>query len=402
VRLLFVSNFYPPGHIGGFEENCHDVTQCLRTLGHEVTVLTSDGASETAGDGSVRRALRLLRRYSPEGPPRPLESIDQLRVDVHNSRILTSVVDELSPDSVVFWNGEGLSRAVLAAVPPRIPTAFYALDLWLATRIARETASSPPAIRAIYRIGAGRLGASTGPIPTANIVFCSEALASQFAERGINPGNSEVIHLGIPLDDFVSADSTPGGRDSTDESNRLLFVGRIGPEKGLLTLIEALSKVRTHHGFQRATLTIAGKISDHSFGVELEGAIAEARLGPNVHIVGGIPRVELPSLYTTHHLLVLPSTWVEPFGLVLVEAMACGLPVLAPDRGGPAEIVHDGYNGTLFKAGDPRDLADKIERCLSNPERVTALAKTARSEVAGRFSVSVQARKLASYLARLV
>ena len=152
----------------------------------------------------------------------------------------------------------------------------------------------------------------------------------------------------------------------------LLFVGRLEREKGVEVLLEAWRRAGLT---DRATLVFAGSGPLH---VE----------GPGIHVLGTVPRGDLPALYARADALVLPSirtaTFLEPWGLVVNEAMHQGTPVIASDAVGAVAggLVRDGRNGLVAPAGDAQALAARIEALEANPELRAQLGAAAKEDVA--------------------
>ena len=152
-----------------------------------------------------------------------------------------------------------------------------------------------------------------------------------------------------------------------------LFVGRLVPEKGIATLLDA---------WQRASLPPGSALA-------FAGAGSESVLGAGVHALGPIARSDLPPIYAAADVLILPSvpsaTFREPWGLVTNEAMHQGTPVIASDAVGAAAggLVSDGRSGLVFPAGDAGALAARIVALATAPELVQRLGAGARSAVAG-------------------
>jgi glycosyltransferase involved in cell wall biosynthesis len=165
----------------------------------------------------------------------------------------------------------------------------------------------------------------------------------------------------------------------------VLFVGRLEREKGVEVLIEAWRRANLPPG---AVLALAG-----------EGPLAGRLDAPGVRELGYVPRARLPALYAAADLFVLPSvrtaTFVEPWGLVVNEAMHQGTPVIASDAVGAAAggLVRDGRNGLVVPGGDADALATAIEAIATNPELRRRLGEAARSDVspftAGEWSVGM-------------
>jgi len=182
------------------------------------------------------------------------------------------------------------------------------------------------------------------------------------------PNGVDFLDLGIDPDalDDRTFDAT---------SLRLLFVGRFAIEKGVRDLAEAMTLA--------FLLTIVG-----SGSLETE---LRARL--DATFLGAVPRVHLGALYRDADVVVVPSL-SEPFGLVIVEALAAGTPVIATDVGDIAQIVRHGENGLLVPPRDPAALASAIQSLADDRDRLRALASRARASVLPRFSWEESGRRL--------
>lgn len=139
---------------------------------------------------------------------------------------------------------------------------------------------------------------------------------------------------------------------------RVLFVGRLQPWKGVDTAIRALALI------PHATLQIAG---DGEQRQALEALVAELHLSDRVSFLGAVPRHTLPAIMHHSHVLVATSYASETFGIGLVEAQSCGLPVIAARFGGFVEVVAEGVTGCFFAPQDATDLAAQLQFLIENP-----------------------------------
>jgi glycosyltransferase involved in cell wall biosynthesis len=137
---------------------------------------------------------------------------------------------------------------------------------------------------------------------------------------------------------------------------RMLVAGRLDPRKGLDTVIDCLPTLPPE-----ATLVLAGG-GDADYERGLRARIEQLRLSRRVDLLGGVGRERLMALFGEVDVLVFPVTWEEPWGLVPLEAMGRGLPVVATGRGGSGEYLRDGENCLLFEAGDVGALGIVLER----------------------------------------
>jgi glycosyltransferase involved in cell wall biosynthesis len=222
-------------------------------------------------------------------------------------------------------------------------------------------------------------------------VSCSQFNARTVAAR--YPLLPRVIFNGIDLALFRRVPP-----DQIDHSLRqagehlLLYVGRLQPWKGVDTAIAALAEL------PGAVLLVAG---DGEERPRLERLAGELGLRERVRFLGALPRASLPRLYSSVDLLLATSFASETFGISLVEAQACGLPVVASHFGGFPEVVQHGQTGLLVPPRDPAALAAAVRALLDNPARRAAMAAAA-PDWAAQFSwPAVTDRVEAAYLAAL-
>ncbi len=108
-----------------------------------------------------------------------------------------------------------------------------------------------------------------------------------------------------------------------------------------------------------------------------------------VRYCGWYSRDKLPDFYSQCDVVVIPSLWEEPFGITAVEALSCGVPVIASSIGGLSAIVEDGKSGMIFRSGDAKDLSDKIRQLLKDPERARSISAAARDRAVSAFDWDV-------------
>lgn len=176
----------------------------------------------------------------------------------------------------------------------------------------------------------------------------------------------------------------PGTISPRDDRHRVLFVGRIVPAKGLAILLTAMRSVD-------ALLEVHGDGWWRSRGIRL----AE-KLGVRGRVVfhGWTAPAELTSAYARATVVALPSVWPEPFGLVGIEAMAHGRPVVGSATGGIPEWLRDEETGLLVTPGDARALAKALRRLLENPDLARSMGRAAAEVAESRFSEEVHLREI--------
>lgn len=162
------------------------------------------------------------------------------------------------------------------------------------------------------------------------------------------------------------------------ERSGILFVGRLSPEKGVATLVDAAAKL------PGVALRVAGSGPETS---RFDGV-------GGVRLLGAIDPSQVREEMLRARMLVLPSICYENFPRTLVEAFACGLPVVASRLGALAELIDDGVTGLLFEPTNADDLADKIRWTAMHPEKMGEMGRNARREYEAKYSAGTNYRKL--------
>ncbi len=171
---------------------------------------------------------------------------------------------------------------------------------------------------------------------------------------------------------------------------RVLFIGRLDAVKGVPVLLEAFAALRK--GAPEARLSLVG---DGPHRAALEAQAAAAGLADTVRFTGYLTQEAVTAELAAHDILVLPS-FAEGVPVVLMEAMASRLPVIATRVGGVAELVEDGVSGFLVPPGDPATLAERLGRLLDDPELCRRMGAAGRTAVEDRHDVRREAARLAA------
>jgi glycosyltransferase involved in cell wall biosynthesis len=197
-----------------------------------------------------------------------------------------------------------------------------------------------------------------------------------------NFGRNKFIEAGFPagLIEVKPNFMADPARPAPDRSRSgVLYVGRLSPEKGVSTLIQACREAN-------CTLRVVGT------GPDLPALKAQA--GDKVRFLGALDRASVLEEMAQARVVVAPSIWFEGFPMVLVEAFACGTPVIASRLGALAEIVEDGVTGALVPPNDPAQLGQKLALFLSDPDLTTRLGGAARRAFLERYTPAVSLGRL--------
>jgi glycosyltransferase involved in cell wall biosynthesis len=172
------------------------------------------------------------------------------------------------------------------------------------------------------------------------------------------------------------------GYNETPEDN-FLYVGRLSGEKGIGLLLEAFSSPE----LADRQLTIIG---DGPLRNSIEAAAAQ---NPNIHYLGAMDLQTTYRHMSQAFYLIFPSRWHEPFGRTIVEAFACGTPVIASDAGAAPELITDGYNGFLFLRDNPASLIQKIKEASQDAD-YRQKRQQARASYLERFTMEINYSQL--------
>ncbi|MBI4288653.1 MAG: glycosyltransferase [Chloroflexi bacterium] len=228
------------------------------------------------------------------------------------------------------------------------------------------------------------------------VVASTDAEKQDLAELyGVEPSKTAVIPCGVDLETFRPLPKAWARRAvGLNGLPVVLYVGRLGGEKGVHQLLEATAIVSEQRPVH--LMIVGGDDSEPEELTELYGLSHSLGIESMVRFHRAIDQDELPLYYSSADVMVLPSRY-ETFGLVALEAMACGLPVVAAPVGVMPTLVQDGGAGLLTDDLSPRGLADTLGRFLEDEGLQQRLSRSARSRVAGLSWASVAERLAGEY-----
>jgi phosphatidylinositol alpha-mannosyltransferase len=210
---------------------------------------------------------------------------------------------------------------------------------------------------------------------------------------GFFPGDYRIIPNGIDVDRF-SGKSAPFP-EFRDGKLNLLFVGRLEKRKGLRYLLEAFGELKWEFKDLRLIVVGPGELDAECWRV-----LSERNL-QDVVFTGAVSGVDLPRYYSSADIFCAPATGRESFGVVLLEAMASGKPIVATQIQGYAAVVSHGQQGLLVPPADKDSLADAIARLLKDPQMRLDMGSAGRANV-GIYRWDVVAQKVMDYYSSLI
>jgi glycosyltransferase involved in cell wall biosynthesis len=249
----------------------------------------------------------------------------------------------------------------------------------------------------IVRPGPGRLIAGLAVRLSGTAIAISEAVRGELPQWA--QGRTEVVPQGVDTERF-SDDVHPGQWRHTltasPSAPLVAAVGRVDPEKGLHVLIKAVAKVRARGIDLRLALVGSPGTNPGDYQAELVRQANDA-LGDACRIMP--QHNDVPAMLRAIDILACPSV-AEPFGLILLEAQACGIPVVASASGGPPEFITHNETGLLVAPNDEGDLAVALERLIGDPAFRGRIAQAGQSRVRRCYTGETRAMRIASIYRR--
>lgn len=399
MRILVLTNIFPPHHYGGYELACEWVVNRWRAQGHQVEVVTGDHRRDGVEDRPEPNVTRGLRFYWRDHALVSPGIRRRFAWERHNRRLLGAVLDRLQPEVLSVWNHGTMSYGLLTSAQERgIPMALVVADDWLCWGPAYDRWTSIFEHRGAPGRAVGTAVARLTGVPTrwpdlaerTVVLWASTWLRDRAATSSpFRFRRQAVVPWGIDLERFPL--TPPRERDF---GWRLVLVGRVEERKGTFTAVRALEFLP-----DRATLDIVGPATPEDRR-RLDSLVAELGLGERVRVIEVEPS-QVREHYVAADVALFPSEWGEPFGLVGLEAMACGTPLVATGTGGSADYLRDGSNALLVPVGDPARIASAVRRLAEDPPLRRGLVEAGRS-TAEAHSAATMADRLLGHHEELV
>ncbi|HVT20516.1 MAG TPA: glycosyltransferase family 4 protein, partial [Mycobacteriales bacterium] len=303
VKVLVITNLYPPHALGGYELSCHDTVERWREAGHEVSVLTTSTTFHDAAADPVEPDVhRVLEWYWADHHITHPQPSERFRIERHNQRQLEELLSDLDPDVVSVWAMGGMSLGLLDTCIDRgFPLVAVIEDDWLvyASHVDAWTAAWGRRPRWLGALASQLTGLPTAvpALPaTATVAFASEYLRRRASDEAtVRFERSAVVPLGTDPTDF------PARRPGTRPWNgRLLMVGRVEPRKGFDIAIRALAELPD------ATLRVVGAADDQHRG-ELIAMARELGVADRLSCDDFVARRDLAAVYAEADALLFLS-----------------------------------------------------------------------------------------------
>ncbi|MFQ3587651.1 MAG: glycosyltransferase family 4 protein [Fimbriimonadaceae bacterium] len=371
MRVMMLSWEYPPRIVGGISPHVKELSQALTKKNIEVHVVTK--ATPQAPDEEVEPSGVHVHRVHLEDTPNDF---------VHEIQLLNRATERRVRQLLEDWRPGGM------------PTIFHAHD-WLSLDAARELKYEYmlPMVATIHATEEGRRGVIQPGISEYiheqeywltyeawRVIVCSEFMRGAVQHSFNCPFNKiDVIYNGIDASKFEfewdpEEQAAWRSKFALPDEKIVIYVGRFVREKGIHVLLNAANVILTREPKTKFVIVGGGHRDKYEKYVHWAG------LGEKVLFTGFMANRSLHQLYRVADVAVFPSLY-EPFGIVALEGMAAGIPVVASDAGGLREVVLHDQTGTLSYANNAESLAWAVLHVLENPERSARLRDAAKARL---------------------
>lgn len=386
MRILLVTNLYPPQELGGYGRCMSDFCWGLQQLGHDIAVVTSDapylGPSTNGPNGEpVERVLQLKGSFD-NGISQIQNRDTCARLNQKNQQVLNQRLHE-GWDGVLLGNldllGHELLPPLLQAEIPVLHHVGFVHPPYPAQHYPSQSyytlLSASHAVRQ-------QLIAAGFPLNHAPVVYPGargDLLGHAISKRPL----PEPLSGWIPLPERLGTSQHP---------LKVCFAGLLMNTKGAHTFVDALILLK-QRGLQ-IQATLAGSSFQPGYQAALQARLAQHGLDDVVQFTGNLQRPQLARMLRLHQVGVFPSIHPEAFGIVAAEMQMSGLALVSSGVGGAAELVEQNHTGLRFQPGHADDLANQLQQLADDPALLRRLARAGQQQAHERFSVNQSCQQL--------
>ncbi|MGA7874351.1 MAG: glycogen synthase [Desulfoferrobacter sp.] len=403
MKIALLTNEYPPNVYGGAGIHIEYLTRELAKLENEknlINVLCFGEQASNSGTLSVQGIDNGLQMTTRD--PRHLKFMDAL----YKNMFMVEALEDIDLVHCHTWYTHFAGCLIKQMLKVPLVLTTHSLEPhrpWKREQLGTAFNATSWIEKTAYQNADG-------------IIAVSESMQKDVEELyRVSPENIRVIYNGIDLNEYKPTPDPALVQSYGIDPTRpfILFVGRITVQKGIGHFVDAIKYLNPGN----QVVLCAGTPDTDELGREIAGKVAEARSRTATDVIWIprlLPKEHLISLYTHAAIFVCPSIY-EPFGIINLEAMACGTPVVASAVGGIVEAVKDGETGTLvyyeplgrgsLESKEPdkfaQDLATAINLLLSAPEKLETMGIAARKRVERYFSWESIARQTLQFYKEL-
>lgn len=404
MKILAITDSFPPHHSGGYELRCRDVLIGLMNRGHEVQIITTRCPTKTCGlhkdDQDISRVL--VRRSETH------TIYTRIVRDIVEMRFINRVVDEFKPDIAYLSHlGDLLNPIFFYFSDRNIPIVFDdgGLGIIHVNRIFHRgiyfhKIERDPIIKkwikdfvgTIIHVISGNLIPKSLKWPTEIRVFFNSRHSKELAlDKGVPVENASVIFSGIDTSVFHFKSET-----IIHNPLRILLPGRIESQKGTKDAVSLLSILKGLH--VPVCLTIVGNEDSQSYFEEIVQKLRLLNLEDKAKILPMVNHEKLAELYRDSDICFFPSYHETGFSRVPLEAMACGCLVISYGNEASNEIIKNGETGYITLPGDIHAVAALITNLISDPIKYQQIVKNAVEKVNREFNMEAYLDRVEDYI----
>ncbi len=367
AKICLVTHFFPP-HIGGIEKVAYEQCKRLAKLGYQISVLTSKTGkqNERYAEGIKVFSYSIINIAEKFGVPYPVLSFKSYK----------NFTEVIRKCDIVHAHGHAYMSSYIAC---KVAEKYKKPFVLTQHNTFIDYRSWLNIVEHVNDWTVGRLVLKGSD----RVITVSRKTMEYVLKLGADMSKTSVMHNGVdttffhPMNREESRDKLGLPKNKT----LILTIRRLVYKNGLDTFIEAAALLAQE--FPHLLFIVIGKGPNRKL---IEKRVRELRIDDNVRLAGFVPEELLPLHYNAADYFVIPSSSGEGLPLVLLEAMACGLPVIATAVGGTPEIIKDMKNGALVPPRNPEALAETISKFLSNKELGLAIGEEAKKIVEEKFS----------------
>lgn len=374
MKILILTNYYPPYYIGGYELACFQTVKYLENIGHEVFVLTGEHKKQSSKFEKVYRKLKYINYTNSSYK-------NKHSVECFNYETTKEFIEITKPDLVYVWSLRLVSLSPLWAVEKLNKKKVFEIgDFWmkgflsnhLFSKIKRKVKEFLPVFKA-------------RKIEIDPIISVSKWMIKDMKELY---GSKKIFH--VPNGTTISNKKYEKSRHRMN----YIFCGRLDYSKGLDIALKALGNLKDKR-LDDFNLDIYGD-GDQNYIKKCKKIVQLLNLEDNVIFHG--KKDDLSKAYEKAHVLLMPTRMKEPFGLVIIEAMNYGVIPIATNNYGPSEIIDDDINGLLFKPSSINDLIYKILLIHNNWDLLEKYGDNAKKKVKEKFNMNIVKKQVENIL----
>lgn len=385
MKILVISNLYPPFYQTGYELGCRAMVDSLMDRQHKIQVLTSvHGMGKVPPDEGehIHRKLVINDKKSPDWK-------DVFFKEFTNQTYFKKLCLEFDPEMILFFDLTHISLSLHSLAREfGIPSVSYFANNWFITPERDQWHKLWPKDNSgfkILRFLTDRLVLIPPRPPqlSLNSVFANSHLRRVALDLNRASPEATVVPLGIDLRRF------PYQEQKNGKPSRLLYAGKIHPDSGIDDVFKAIHLLIFEYGYDFLSLTIAGdEKSSPGYTAYLRDLAEKLGISNHLKFSGFIPHEKMSKLYRSHDILVSPSLLDTSANRTILEAMSSGIAIVSSSTESKREIIEDETHALIYPKEDAASCADRIRRLLDDHEFLESIRKNARHLVEHRFHIT--------------